>query len=76
MSGAIQEGTEMVALFILILISAIVLLLVIIGKANGKKNEVRYKLGTRTIRCPYCGSPANVSGNHWECPFCGDSGVC
>lgn len=28
----------------------------------------------RTMRCPYCGSPATIKGNRWECGYCGDSG--
>ena len=27
-----------------------------------------------TIRCPNCGSPAQVRGDQWECGWCGDSG--
>ena len=27
-----------------------------------------------TIRCPHCGSPVMVRGNHWECGWCGDFG--
>ena len=28
-----------------------------------------------SIRCPYCGSPAKVRGNRWECGWCGDFGT-
>ena len=27
-----------------------------------------------TIRCPTCGSPAEVRGDTWECGYCGDTG--
>ena len=27
------------------------------------------------MRCPWCGSePVRITGNHWECGWCGDSG--
>jgi len=71
----IKVGLVMIALFI-ILFSGIAFLTVVIGKANVKKKDVSFRSHIRTRRCPYCGSLANVSGNHWECPFCGDSGVC
>lgn len=27
-----------------------------------------------TVRCPHCGSPAEVRGRRWECGWCGDFG--
>ena len=26
------------------------------------------------MRCPWCGNPATMHGNRWECYYCGDSG--
>ena len=26
------------------------------------------------MRCPWCGSPVMISGNRWECGYCGDAG--
>lgn len=66
----------MYAMLGLLLIIAIVSIFTAIGKITGKKKDLRLNLHSGSIRCPYCGSPANVSGNHWECPFCGDSGAC
>lgn len=65
----------MFALLGLLLIIAIVSIITAIGKITGKKKDLRLNLRSGTIHCPYCGSPANVRGNHWECPFCGESGV-
>ena len=65
----------MYALLGLLLIIALVFIITVIGKTVGKKKDLRHNLRSGTIHCPYCGSPANVRGNHWECPFCGESGV-
>ena len=27
------------------------------------------------MRCPWCGNPATMHGNRWECYYCGDSGT-
>ena len=26
------------------------------------------------MRCPWCGSPVRISGDRWECGYCGDAG--
>lgn len=26
-------------------------------------------------KCPNCGSPVTIRGTHWECIYCGNSGV-
>ena len=43
----------------------------------GLKNEKsRTRQGKRVIqKCPNCGSPVTIRGTHWECTYCGNSGV-
>ena len=43
------------------------------GSGNGAARPVN-RSARKTIRCPYCGSPAEVKGRYWECGYCGDSG--
>ena len=26
-------------------------------------------------KCPNCGSPVQIKGTHWECGYCGNSGI-
>ena len=42
-------------------------------------NHIRTKQnpGTQqpTLKCPNCGSPVQIKGTHWECGYCGNSGI-
>ena len=58
----------MAAFLELLLFAAAAAALVFAGKSGKKKNA-----RTGTMRCPSCGSPATARGDHWECPYCGDS---
>ncbi len=62
----------MLAFFELILFGAVAVVLLIAGKAD--KGKTIRSMPCRTMRCPSCGSTADVRGEHWECPYCGDSG--
>ena len=60
-----------------IIILGIVILLVIVarvGLRNSNTSNHNTTTTSRTIRCPNCGSPATVKGDHWECGWCGDYG--
>ena len=41
---------------------------------NGKKRSAARAPRSGILRCPNCGSPAEIRGDRWECPYCGDSG--
>ncbi len=62
----------MLAFFELMFFAAAVVILFLVGKSN-KGKSVHY-MPRSTMRCPSCGSTADVWGDHWECPYCGDSG--
>ena len=62
----------MIALFELFGVAAAVVILFLVGKAN--KGKTVRSMPRSTMRCPSCGSTAEVRGDHWECPYCGDSG--
>ena len=41
-----------------------------------KKGKPRAHSGKRASqKCPNCGSPVTIRGTHWECSYCGNSGV-
>ena len=64
----------MLAFFELILFAVAIIILVPAAKAKGNnRNQPSRKI--RTISCPNCGSPADLDGNQWVCPYCGDSGT-
>ena len=48
--------------------------LLLAGRNTGNKTKPRPAPRTGTMRCPSCGSKADVRGGRWECPTCGDSG--
>lgn len=63
-------------MFALIIIGVIVLAVFIGVYGTRNKNSSNHnKPVARTIRCPNCGSPAKVIGDHWECGWCGDYGT-
>ena len=64
----------MAAFFELLLFAAVALTVIVFGKKAGKGESTSHAPHTITIRCPNCGSPADLRGDHWECPYCGDSG--
>ena len=37
------------------------------SRAHGEKHA--------NLKCPNCGSPVTIRGTHWECTYCGNSGV-
>ena len=59
-----------------IIILGIVILLVIVASVGSRNSNTSNHSRTtgKTIRCPNCGSPATVKGDHWECGWCGDYG--
>ena len=64
----------MSVLFALPLLAAVCAVLLLAGRNAGNKMETRPAPRTGTMRCPSCGSRADVRGGRWECPTCGDSG--
>ena len=62
----------MIALFEVFGFAVAVVILFLVGKAN--KGKTVRSMPCKTMRCPSCGSTADVRGEHWECPYCGDSG--
>ena len=64
----------MFALFELLLFAAAALAVGLACRKAGSKHSSQPAPRHRTMRCPNCGSPANVRGTRWECPYCGDSG--
>ena len=62
----------MIALFEVFGFAVAVVILFWVGKAN--KGKTVRSMPCKTMRCPSCGSTADVRGEHWECPYCGDSG--
>ena len=62
----------MIAYFELLIVAVAAAALITAGKAqNGKTSN---PVPRKTMRCPSCGSTADVRGGHWECLYCGDSG--
>ena len=54
-----------------------IIILIVIAAHAGTRNTNSTGHNTpaaKTIRCPNCGSPATVKGDHWECGWCGDYG--
>ena len=64
----------MFALFELLLFAAVALVIGLACRKAGNRLSSQAAPLPRSMRCPSCGSPANVRGSHWECPYCGDSG--
>ena len=62
----------MIAFFELLFFAAVAIALLLTGRA--KKGKGVSPAPHKTMRCPSCGSTADVQGGHWECPYCGDSG--
>ena len=62
----------MIAFFELMGVAALTVILFAAGKAQ--KGKSANPAPRKTMRCPSCGSTADVRGDHWECPYCGDSG--
>ena len=62
----------MIAFFELLFVAVVAVTLLIAGKANKGKNA--NPSPRKTMRCPSCGSTADVRGGHWECPYYRDSG--
>ena len=66
-------GSEnMIAFLELMFFAVVAIALFIAGRA--KKGKGASPAPHKTMRCPSCGSTADVRGGHWECPYCGDSG--
>ena len=65
----------MTAFFELLLFATAALGALLLGGRAGKKRNTRGAARTGTMRCPSCGSPAELRDGHWECPYCGDSGI-
>ena len=41
-----------------------------------KKRSFREQGGKQAnLKCPNCGSPVTIRDTHWECTYCGNSGV-
>lgn len=64
----------MSVLLALPLLAAVCAVLLLAGRNTGNKTKPRPAPQTGTMRCPSCGSKADVRGSRWECPTCGDSG--
>ena len=62
----------MIAFFECVFFAVVVIVLLLTGRAN--KGKGANPAPQKTMRCPSCGSTADVQGGHWECPYCGDSG--
>ena len=62
----------MIVFFELLFVAAVAAALFVTGGSGKRKgaNPAPHK----TMRCPSCGSTADVRGGRWECPSCGDSG--
>ena len=68
------EGERMLAFWgSLLLFSGVAAVLIAVSKNGGKRDDAPAPR-SGTLRCPNCGSPAEIRGDHWECPYCGDSG--
>ena len=39
------------------------------------RNRISSTSDHTILYCPNCGSPVQVKGSHWECGYCGNSGV-
>lgn len=44
------------------------------GDHDGMNQQPPAKATPKYIRCPYCGAMAPVTGDRWECGYCGDFG--
>ena len=64
----------MLAFFELLLFGVVAAVLIAVSKNGGKRDAASSDPRNGTMRCPNCGSPANVRNGRWECPYCGDSG--
>ena len=62
----------MIAFFELLFFAVVAIALFITGRGN--KGKSASPAPHKTMRCPSCGSTADVRGGRWECPSCGDSG--
>ena len=59
----------------LVVAGLVVLVFVAFGKHSENRSSPPPSPRERlTVRCPNCGSPADVKGSWWECGWCGDSG--
>lgn len=59
----------------LVVVGLVVLVFVAFGKyAENHPSPPPTPRERLTIRCPNCGSPADVNDSWWECGWCGDSG--
>ena len=67
-----SESENMIAFFEFLFFAVMAIVLLITNRA--KQGKGASPAPHKTMRCPSCGSPANVRGGHWECPYCGDSG--
>ena len=66
-------------LYASVLIILIVLLFWVLSKAHRPPQEPSSKdtppeEEDSEFLCPNCGAPADVQGDFWECPWCGDFG--
>ena len=63
-------------MLIFIILGIIILFAVLIAFCSRNAKDIENSNSiTKAIRCPNCGSPAKVTGTHWECTWCGDYGT-
>lgn len=65
--------TENIALP-LVLGVVFVVVLTVFGEMFRNSGDSDHQNRGASRRCPHCGSPVILRGNHWECGWCGDHG--
>ena len=57
---------------VIVILSLLALIIFLISRSGKNQSSVSDHI---ILRCPNCGSPVQVKGSHWECGYCGNSGM-